>query len=133
MTDRGAISRANGIRGAANERRAAAALGSKRIARRGSLISGPDLQPIDARGVPLCPEAKLRRHVRTISAWVEQCRRYGQGRPLIVVRESSSGREYAIVELDAFVAIAGIEPSQLPTRATVTKRSARQMELWADG
>lgn len=119
----------NGRRGADFERIAAAALGSKRTARRGSFSADPDIAPIEARGVPLCPEAKLRKNVRTLRAWIEQARRYGQGRPLIVVRESSSGREFAIVELDVFLTIAGISPSSLPTDATPNKRSARQLEL----
>lgn len=115
---------------AENERMVARALGAVRVARRGSYRKEQDVSTIDARGVRLCPEAKLRASAKALTAWLNQADGYSAGAPLVVLRVRNGGEAIAILRLATFVEIAGIEPMELPTKHKVTKRNPKQTELF---
>jgi hypothetical protein len=130
--DASARARSNGLRGAANERRAARELGSVRTARRGSKKSEQDIAFIVAGGVRFAPEAKLRKKLKTIVAWLRQAAKYG-ARPLVIARETGSADAIVITWAKDFCRALGIEPSALPQKATPTKRDPRQVEMFGEG
>lgn len=120
-------------RGSSLERTAAAALGSRRVARIGSKRREPDLAPIVlATGETLVAECKSRKRLpRLLVEALEQARRYAPGAvPIAVLREAGS-RALVALELEAFVRLTGIAPEVLPTRHRPTRRrpSAAQLSL----
>lgn len=117
-------------RAADHERKTGRALGSRRTATIGSRKSEADVAPIEARGVPIQAECKsTKRPPAFFVKGLAQARRYNRAaHPMLVVRAFGGG-VFVVMELDTFVAIAGIEAGALPTTHRPTRRDARQLTL----
>jgi hypothetical protein len=120
------MTRASSRRAAQHERDTARALGSVRTARRGSYRREPDLAPIVARGLRLAPECKVRSTLRTLLSWLQQAEGYQPGAAPLVIARDGAGEQIAIMRLDHWLVLAGLDGAQLPTRHRPTRREPRQ-------
>lgn len=126
------MTRASSRRAAQHERDTARALGTVRTARRGSYRREADVAPIVARGLRLAPECKVRASLRTLLRWLEQAEGYVPGAAPLVVARDHAGEQIAIMRLDHWLVLAGLDNAELPTRHRPTRREPRQTSWgWA--